>query len=68
MRHNTFPGIHGLDAELNLINKRMSEISGKKVDKLPNPKDVSEFSRYFVKQEDGTYKEYVKLDGEFIEK
>lgn len=37
------------------------------VKSLPNPKTVSEFKTVYIKQTDGTYKQYKMLNGTWIE-
>ena len=40
--------------------------SGSLVDKLPNPKDVKDFSEAFTKNKDGTYNCYKMIQGNWV--
>lgn len=66
-RHNKFSEIKGLDSELDLIIAQINELTGKIVTKLPPLNKTVERARFYVKQSDGTWKHYTKLEGEFVE-
>lgn len=66
-RHNKFSDIPGMDSELNLILKQVEELTGKIVKDLPPKQDTPELSVFHIKQTDGSWKHYKKLDGEFVE-
>ena len=65
-RHTKFPQITGLDQELDLLVKAIEELTGKIVTELPNVNSVNEFAKFFVKQSDGSYDLYEKINDSFI--
>ena len=67
-RHSMFHNIDGLDHEINHLLLEIDYITGKKVETLPPVEKVPEFSRFFIKQTDGSYKEYLKIDNAYQEK
>src|SRR5690554_5632501 len=66
-RHNKFPNIPNLDSELDLLIKQFSELIGKEVKQLPPKNQVPEKARFFIKQSDGSYKRYIKLNGDYVD-
>ena len=66
IRRNRFPNIQSLDLELDAIVSGLIELTGKKVNELPPPAQTPEMSRFIQKTSEGKYKEYIKIDGEFI--
>lgn len=64
-RHTSFPSVPNLDKELDSIISDTQVLTGKLVDKLPPLNQTPDFARYFIKQTDNSYIEYVKLEGVF---
>jgi hypothetical protein len=65
-RHYRFKDIQNLDSELDSLNNAIEMFAGKVVDQLPPANKTAERARFYVKQTDGSYKQYVKLNNEFI--
>lgn len=63
-RHGDF-NVVGLNSEIDRLLRIIEELSGKIVDELPPVSLVSENSRFFIKQDDESYKEYIKLNGNY---
>jgi hypothetical protein len=66
-RHANFNDVRGLDSELDLIIRQTEELTGKIVKDLPPVNQTAEKARFFIKQSDGTWKHYIKLEGEIVE-
>lgn len=66
-RHNQFKDVRGLDAELNSIIRQTEERLGKIVNNLPPLNQAAEGATFFIKQSDGSWKRFTKLEGAFVE-
>ncbi|MEM3091537.1 MAG: hypothetical protein QXD05_00165 [Candidatus Pacearchaeota archaeon] len=64
-RLHKFPQINGLDKELDFIIHEVENLTGKLVNELPPKNLVKEYSRFFKKEKEGIYKEYIKINGEY---
>ena len=65
-RHSNFPNIPGLDDELNRIIKRIENIGGTIVTKLPPLSQIEEKSQFLLKDGD-SFTRYKKINGKLVD-
>lgn len=64
-RHNKFNQIPNLDNELDLIVGAIQTYAGKAVLSFPPLNQTPELSRFIKKVSEGSYEEYIKIDGAY---
>jgi len=64
-RHTSFPSVPNLDKELDSIISDVQVLTGKVATTLPPLNQTPDNARFFIKQTDNSYIEYVKLEGSY---
>ena len=65
IRRNKFYNIENLDNELDLIIESLVVLSGKKTQEFPPLNQTVELARFIKKVSEGSYQEYIKVDGAY---